>query len=212
MTTPAEERAWWDAAGATEAGAIDAIAADPAAWDGFYLEASLAQIVPHLDLSPGSTILDLGCGMGRLMLPLAARYRQVNFFGLDISLKLLRLAAYRTPGICTNVSWWHGDGRTLTPGMPTLDGAYSMITFQHIPREAQAGYLKEIGALLKPGGVFRFQVREGTEAVFLSHRVTEEWVKEACEQAGLNMTSYERAGAFLSPEEICPWVTAVRAA
>ncbi len=48
-----------------------------------------------LDLAPGSRVLDLGCGSGDLSLALTPRFRVV---GLDISERMLRLAARRLAG------------------------------------------------------------------------------------------------------------------
>jgi len=186
---------------------IAAIAEDPAAWKSIYLENNLTRIRTALDLTDGARILDLGCGIGRLLLPLAIRLPEVHFVGVDISAAMIAHGRARTT--TGNVTWLVGDGRTLPDEVGVLSGAYSMITFQHIPREAQAGYIAAVAERLVPGGVFCFQVREGTAHSGLDHRVDGLWVTLACSDAGLRLDAYERVPAPLS-SEICPWITATK--
>ena len=44
---------------------------------------------------------------------------------------------------------------------PRFDFIYSNIVLQHIPREAQFGYVREFGRILKPGGIAVFQTPAG---------------------------------------------------
>lgn len=242
LSTPEEERAYWDAQASSEEAAKGAIAADESAWTGEQLKQSLALIEPALRLrlakwrgdalvptivtkfEPWGTlkptmpmVLDLGCGIGRLLLPLAKKYPDIWFVGLDVSPRLVELGRKRAiADNLDNASFLAGNGRDLgglvapPPAMPQvkLYGAYSMIAMQHMPREAQAGYIRQIGERLVQDGAFRFQVREGVSETFLNHYVTEEWIYDTCRAAGLRVEAYDRLGAFSDPSIICPWVTA----
>ena len=70
-----------------------------------------------------------------------------------------------------NVLFEKNDGRTLPKHV--IDGAYSMLCFQHITAEGVRGYIKQVGSMLSKGGVFRFQFVEGNEKSALSQQYHE---------------------------------------
>ncbi|GIT90802.1 O-methyltransferase [Jannaschia pagri] len=49
-------------------------------------------LIEGLDLSPGQTVLEVGCGTGRNLLAMGRRYPQARLFGLDISEQMLTTA------------------------------------------------------------------------------------------------------------------------
>lgn len=109
-------------------------------------------------------ILDLGCGVGRLSLVLAARYPDAEFLGVDVSRLMIAEAVSRARDT-SNVQWALGDGRTLGPLGETewFDTAFSVAMFQHIPPDAVLGYLRAVFARLLPGGTFRVQFVDDAE-------------------------------------------------
>src|SRR3984893_103300 len=181
------ERASWDASvrgeQPTELFSVPGIEG----WDAG-VDACLSQIIPALTpaMRPGATILDLGCGIGRLTLPLARDFPAVSFIGLDLSPKMVttaRTSAKRHGQ--RNVRFLTGDGRTLPKTLPRLAGTFSILTFQHLPAEAQEGYVRAIAAKLNPGGVVRLQFVTSEVDHFLSHGVSPDEVAIWCEAAGL---------------------------
>ncbi len=101
--------------------------------------------------------LEIGCGPGRLMRPMAAHFREIH--GVDVSDEMIRLAAERlrdTP----NARVHHGGGSDLQMfAAATFDFVYSYAVFQHIPsREVVFDYLREARRVLKDGGVLRCQL------------------------------------------------------
>jgi ubiquinone/menaquinone biosynthesis C-methylase UbiE len=60
----------------------------------------------------------------------------------------------------SNVEWIHGDGVSLRGvGDGVADAVVSHVVFQHIPDpQITLGYIREVGRVLKPGGVAALQV------------------------------------------------------
>jgi SAM-dependent methyltransferase len=102
-------------------------------------------------VGPDETVLDIGCGVGRLTRTLAARAGRV--YGLDVSREMLELAKQHNPRL-DNVEWLHGDGKGLGPvSAASVDGCFSHVVFQHLPApELTLGYVREMGRVLRPGG------------------------------------------------------------
>ncbi len=101
--------------------------------------------------------LEIGCGPGRLMRPLAKCFGEIH--GVDVSDEMVRLAGERlreTP----NAFVHHGTGSDLAM-FPDgkFDFVYSYAVFQHIPsREVVFHYLREARRVMKEGGVLRCQL------------------------------------------------------
>lgn len=108
-------------------------------------------------VKPEDSVVDIGCGVGRLTRALAARAREV--WAIDVSPEMLRLAKNHNGGL-TNVHWVLGDGESLAPmDDASADGCVSHVVFQHIPNaEVILAYVREMGRVLKPGGWAAFQV------------------------------------------------------
>jgi SAM-dependent methyltransferase len=110
-----------------------------------------------LTLASNETVVDIGCGVGRLTRALAGRAGHV--YGLDVSREMLDLAKRHNPEL-ENVDWLHGDGAGLgVLDDSSVDGCFSHVVFQHIPDpEVTLNYVREMGRILKPGGWALFQV------------------------------------------------------
>jgi len=103
-------------------------------------------------------ILEIGCGLGRLLIPLYDRGAQ-HAVGVDASLSMI-LEGQRLIGE-RNIDLVHCDGSGLIPldRDGYFDFAFAIITFQHIPdTETVKRYLSEAHRLLRPGGQLSFQV------------------------------------------------------
>lgn len=174
MTHPAQERDRWTREWATQR--EDAIWGCPGmGWDAG-IERDLRMIVPHLGLHVGHSaiLLDLGCGPGRLAIPIAARSRWAHHYwrvhGVDICEPVIHAARVRKAlSFLTNAFFHVGDGRRLPPAVLTVDAAYSMLLFQHLDGETVRGYLGEVARVLVPGGRFRFQFVVGPTDQPYSH-------------------------------------------
>lgn len=103
----------------------------------------------------GKTMLEVGCGVGRMTRSFARRFGHVC--GLDISPEMLRQACALHEGI-TNIDWLLGDGVGLSMiRSDSQDFVFSYIVLHHLPTEDLAlDYICEMLRVLKPGGVFLF--------------------------------------------------------
>ncbi|HEX6627284.1 MAG TPA: methyltransferase domain-containing protein [Gemmatimonadaceae bacterium] len=121
------------------------------------LEKATAEIVAQLSdwgaVTPENTVLDIGCGIGRMLIALAPRIRQV--IGIDLSAKMVDAARRRCADL-PNVTVIKGDGRGLTSvENATCDVALAVDSF---PYFRQSGYelvnafFTESARVLKPGG------------------------------------------------------------
>lgn len=104
----------------------------------------------------GKTILELGCGAGRMSRSFASRFGRV--VALDISSEMLARAKELLVGI-PNIAWLQGNGRDLSVvDAESVDCVFSYIVLHHMPVERLAlGYIREMLRVLKPGGAFLFQ-------------------------------------------------------
>jgi SAM-dependent methyltransferase len=103
-------------------------------------------------------VLEIGCGAGRITRALAEVFGLV--YGVDISTEMVRQARQGLASV-PNAFVFENNGRDLTVlGDTPVDFAFSMIVFQHIPsREVIESYVREVHRLLRPGGLFKFQVQ-----------------------------------------------------
>jgi SAM-dependent methyltransferase len=142
-----------------------AIDAHRRAWDidDFYARGlSLVQEVvdPALNIlsvdPTGLRVLDIGCGMGRLFVGLAARFQEV--WGIDISASMIAQGREQCQAEAT---WLVGDGTSLAGvGDQSVDHVLSYEVFEHIPGPAIiSSYLVESLRVLRPGGTFQAQFR-----------------------------------------------------
>lgn len=101
-------------------------------------------------------ILEIGCGIGRFMKPLACIFKTV--YGVDISKKMLKTAKKYCAGM-PNITTHLNDGFSLDfLEDNTFDYCVSAGVFQHITHiDVITGYIREAIRVLKPGGLFLFQ-------------------------------------------------------
>ncbi len=101
--------------------------------------------------------LEIGCGPGRLMLPLSRRFGRIS--GVDVSAEMVELARRNLDG-ASNASVQVSSGSDLADfGDASIDFVYSYAVFQHIPsRDVVLSYLREAVRVLKPGGILKAQV------------------------------------------------------
>ena len=103
-------------------------------------------------------VLEIGCGAGRVTRALAKVFGEV--YGVDISAEMIRQAGAALADL-PHARVLQNNGTDLSVlGDVTVDFAFSSIVFQHIPsRDVIETYVREVHRLLRPGGLFKFQVQ-----------------------------------------------------
>lgn len=121
-----------------------------------YIDRTLATVREHLDADYRPTAsLDFGCGVGRLVMPLAGLSRTV--VGVDVSDHMLaECAANCRKNDIENVSFVKSDdGLTNLAGK--FDLIHSYLVLQHIPTNRGMQLLQGLLQHLEPGGVVAIQ-------------------------------------------------------
>lgn len=106
-------------------------------------------------LNGHDSVLEIGCGTGRLLEPLARHFSQV--FGVDVSGEMVRRGRERLAHL-PQVRFLEIDGRGPLPfADKSFDFCFSYITFHHIPiKSVVRCYIRECHRVLKPAGVARW--------------------------------------------------------
>jgi ubiquinone/menaquinone biosynthesis C-methylase UbiE len=104
------------------------------------------------------TVLEIGCGSGRITRALSEAFGQV--YAVDISGEMIRQAKEALKDR-PNAHVYQNSGADLQVlGDLQVDFAFSYIVFQHIPSlDVIYSYVREVHRLLRPGGLFKFQVQ-----------------------------------------------------
>ena len=114
-------------------------------------EAKLDLICRKLELAPGMTLLDIGCGWGSLLQYAAERY-DVHGTGVTVSREQADLAARRCRGLPVEIRL--EDYRSLTG---KYDRVASVGMVEHVGWRNYAVFMRTAFRSLKPGGLFLLQ-------------------------------------------------------
>ena len=149
----------------------------------------------RLPLAPSSSrrALEIGCGPGRLMLPMSRHFGEI--YGVDISEEMAAMARERlrnTPNAHVHVT----SGADLAIAQDaSFDFIYSYTVFQHIPDpEIVRNYLAEARRALKTGGVLCCQLRGAPPLRSETEREPSTWT--GCYFSGEEMVAFARERDF----------------
>lgn len=146
-------------------------------------------LASKLALPPGSTVLDAGCGFGRVATTLSSEPNYLNIIGIDLIPERLEEADRYTGvrGVSNKVFLINGNYCALPLRDSSVSGIYTMETLVHAdPLEAA---LDEFWRVLKPGGrlvLFEYSVPERKTLGPLRRRVSDVMVQRT------GMASIER--------------------
>ncbi|HEY2797362.1 MAG TPA: class I SAM-dependent methyltransferase [Thermoanaerobaculia bacterium] len=166
-------------------------------------ERDLAEkVLDGLSDSPAWRVLEIGCGMGRLLRPLSERVAAA--VGVDLSEEMIaRARAYCAGRPNVELHRTDGTGSLEFLSDASFDFVYSHIVFQHVPRKAYVQrYLREAARVLKPGGILRIQV-DGRSRQFFRRWIADSWsgvvfsareLARRLEREGFAVSALEGAG------------------
>ena len=144
-----------------------------------------AVIVEHLALEPGMRVLDLGCGPGRLAVPLAkALCPDGEVTAMDLQPGMLEQAREkaRLSGV-ENIRFLQAAAGEGKLGVNVFDRAVMVTVLGVIP--AREAALKEVFAALKPGAVLSV-----TEVIFDPHFQARSAVLQVASLAGFREQAF----------------------
>lgn len=120
-----------------------------------------------VDLCSDDDVLDIGCGVGRMALPLAAVLTTGTYVGFDVIPSVVKWCQRRMTPAFSNFTFVladiqndlynpHGQIQALDYRFPAPDGSVDVATassvFTHLPSAEVRHYLDEVARVLRPGG------------------------------------------------------------
>jgi cyclopropane fatty-acyl-phospholipid synthase-like methyltransferase len=153
--------------------AADLDAARWAAWAEPDEAAATLRHLVQLDAMPThGQLLDLGCGWGRLAIPMGKAQPATVVWAVDASNRMLGHLSHAAEAWgADNVRPLLCDGHRLPEQLPHLAGAWSVLMFQHVPADQQRSYLGQLADLLRPAAPLVVQFVTDTEQGPLSNPV-----------------------------------------
>lgn len=104
---------------------------------------------PRLELRPGETLLEIGCGVGIEACRLAWEYPHVTVIGLDRE-TMLATAMQRAAQIGAKVQWLVGEAEAIPLADASVDACLTERVLKYLPNPAAV--IAEMVRVLKPGG------------------------------------------------------------
>ena len=117
----------------------------------------LSILLEHV--TPGSKVLDLGCGSGLPLTRILAEFFDVT--GVDISTRQIELARGNVPA----ARFIHGDVAAIDFPPAEFEAAVASYSFIHVPRGEHEAMFRRIGRWLKPGGLLLANFGIGNQEV-----------------------------------------------
>jgi ubiquinone/menaquinone biosynthesis C-methylase UbiE len=150
-------------------------------------------IVDDLMIDSQDTILDIGCGTGRMTEFMAKDFKKV--IGVDISGEMIRQARIRMKD-WPNLELFETDGNIFPIPDNSVNIAFSYIVFQHIKtKEMVESNFKEVYRVLKPGGLFKVLLRadrpDNMDKWWNGVNYDEEGIDDLCRMTGFNLLKLE---------------------
>ncbi|NER01425.1 MAG: glycosyltransferase, partial [Okeania sp. SIO3C4] len=181
------------------------------AWENS-IENWMPQILEGIPVKPEWKVLEVGCGVGRLIKYLREKFARVD--GVDISENMIQFAREYLADGKQNGEVFVNNGYDLQElSDEYYDFVFSTIVFQHIRSiSIVKSYFREIFRILKLGGYFRIQVHdysakslgnfdeEGAkdkQYYFSGNAYTEEQLKDLLVAAGFNLVSLKSAKPWI---------------
>ena len=109
------------------------------------------RLLSYVSLPHPSSVLDLGCGTGRLLNRLAQKFPDLQGTGVDLSPQMLK-EARETNRHHPRLIFTQGNAECLPFADHQFDAVFNTISFLHYPNPQQV--FKEVSRVLRPQGQF----------------------------------------------------------
>jgi len=162
-------------------------------WDASRFKPSPLKIMLVKGVKSGYRVLDLGCGNGLMARDVIARGGQ--YFGLDISAKLIAIAKKRNKELVkkSGIKFAVGNALKMPYKNNFFDFVFSFAVMHHVPSEEQRiKFLSEIKRVLKPGRT----------AVIKNWNLLSPWANKKYK---IGMQLKENKPGFDSGDVVIPW-------
>ena len=116
-----------------------------------FYQAIHQRLLEFVELKENAAVLDLGCGTGRLMERLAAKFPTMKAIGLDLSPKMLREARGRNR-YRKRLIFVSGRAESLAFADGQFDAVFCTMSFLHYPNPQQV--FDQVSRVLANGGRF----------------------------------------------------------
>ena len=109
-------------------------------------------LIELLQLEPGRSVLDIGCGTGTLAIQIKEAEPLVTVVGLDPDPDVLRIARTKARGAGVKLDFTRGSAERLPFEGGMFDVVVSSLAFHHLAPSAKGLALMEAFRVLRPGG------------------------------------------------------------
>lgn len=173
------------------------------------------RILAAAGIQPTDRVLDLGCGIGNILIALAERIEFVKpAIGIDVSPTLIELGRREVgrAGLDRLIDLRVASGRTLPFDDQTFDVVLTSHVIKHLDDDALPRTLADVHRVLRPGGRFllwEFKKSPFSALLFISARATglpppfrlrnEATLHERLLAAGFSAVDRVPTGVFLMP-------------
>jgi trans-aconitate methyltransferase len=156
---------------------------------------TLDAITEAFPKDPGS-IVEIGCGYGRLTERIANLYPNAAVIGIDINPEVLPQNECGATYMCRDNLW----------DLKGQDAIYSVAVFQHLPDHEKRDYIFDAAYVLNPKGTLRIQFIEGDHDGFCDHLVPVDKMERWFTDAGLGVAAID--AGIVHP--LWTWITGVK--
>lgn len=119
-----------------------------------------------------NSVLDFGCGCGRILVPFQKRMPQARFYGTDVDAALIRWSRKHLP----SAEFSHNGPE---PPLPYADASFDLIyahsVFTHLDERLQFLWLEELRRVARPGAILILTVHGMTEAAGFKFVKNDAW-------------------------------------
>ena len=116
-----------------------------------FYQAIHQRMLDYIKLSEQASVLDIGCGTGRFLNRLAAKFPRIFATGLDLSAEMLRQAR-KTNQYSDRLIFIQGNAESLPFADKQFAAIFNSISFLHYPHPQQV--FAEVKRVLQPQGRF----------------------------------------------------------